>query len=209
MKRAIIVIQLLLLFSGFPSATGQGRNSFSYSAYNPITIGIFANFTYPSYPIFKGHYDSYQQKTFKLTNGIFEPEFDKEGYIERMGAYLKSADYADVAGDAIPEAIIVVGNLCDCSGVWYGIYVYDLKDSQHPHLLWAFQTGDRADGGLYKVYGKNGSLVVELLGAGSGPGISPDKLRCATCAEEYTRRRYTWNGHLFIQKGKAEIVKVQ
>jgi hypothetical protein len=126
-----------------------------------------------------------------------------------MGAYLKSADYADVTGDGVPDALVVVGNLCDCSGLWYGIYVYDLKDNQRPHLLWAFQTGDRSDGGLYKIYVKNRNLIVELLGAGSGPGIPADKVQCAACAKDYTRRKYVWNGRSFIQKGKPEVHKLQ
>ena len=150
------------------SAEAQTPARFDFSAYEPITSGVFANFTYPARPLFEGAADDDARKSFTLRHGIFRRRFNERGYIERLGAYLKSVEFADVTGDRRKEAIVVVGNLCDCSGEWFGIYVYTLAGRKPDRLLWAFQTGDRAVGGLRRVYGRRGNLVIELYGRGSG-----------------------------------------
>jgi len=204
----------LLLCLGFAccwlcvrSAGAQTPERFDYSAYSPVTSGVFASFTYPASPLFKGASDTDGRKSFTLKHGIFRPRFNERGYIDRLGAYLKSVEFADVTGDGGKEAIVAVGNLCDCSGEWFGIYVYELKGRKPLRLLWAFPTGDRARGGLRRVYGRRGKLVVELYGTGSGPNLTPRSFNgSACCTDDYTRRRYRWNGRRFVQEGKARVL---
>lgn len=189
------------------NAATQTSGRFDYSAYNAVTSGVFANLNYPARPLFRGATDDDGRRSFTLRSGIFQPRFNERGYIERLGAYLKSVEFVDVTGDRHKEAIVAVGNLCDCSGVWFGLYVYKLSGKKPIRLLWAFQTGDRAVGGLRNVYGQKGRLIVELYGSGSGPNLPPKTYydaRC--CTQDYTQRRYRWNGRRFIQEGKARLM---
>ena len=191
------------------TVVAQTPERFDYSAYGAVTSGVFANFTYPARPLFQDVTDD-KRKSFTLTHGIFRPRMNERGYIERLGAYLKSVEFVDVTGDGRKEAIVAIGNLCDCSGVWFGIYIYKLAGQKPAHLLWAFHTGDRADGGLRRVYGQSGRLIVELNGRGSGPNSPPKNYNGAQCCtNDYTQRRYRWNGSRFIQEGKARLLSQQ
>jgi hypothetical protein len=79
----------------------QTNERFNYSVYNPITSGVFANFTYPARPLFEG---ADNRKSLTLKDGIFHPEFNERDYIKRMGAYLKYVEFADVTGDRQQKA---------------------------------------------------------------------------------------------------------
>jgi hypothetical protein len=208
MRKSLLLYAAFACFwPGVRSAEAQNPERFNYAAYNPVTSGIFANFTYPARSLFEGAVAANRRKSFSLTDGIFRPRFNDRGYIERLGAYLKSVEFVDVTSDRQKEAIVVIGNLCDCSGQWFGIYIYQLAASKPVRLLWAFQTGDRAIGGLRQVYGRNGQLVVELYGSGSGPNFPPKNYGGAVCCTyDYTKRRYKWNGSHFVQKGKARLL---
>lgn len=191
-------------------ATGQPSTTFNYSAYSPVTSGVFADSTFPAAPVFRGATDSHRRQLFTLKNGIFEPGFDASGHIIRLGTYLKSVDFVDVTGDGRKDAIVVVGNLCDCSGVWFGVYVYRMAGPKPGRRWWSFRTGDRADGGLHHVFGHDGKLVLETYGAGSGPGQSPKRFPdCMLCAYEYTRRKYAWIGNHFAQYGKLRVIPLR
>ena len=206
-RSTLLVISLALELFCAMTAVAQTSERFDYSAYNAVSSGVFANFTYPSRPLFQGATDDHGRRFFTLRHGIFEPGINERGYIERLGAYLKSVEFADVTGDGRKEAIVAVGNLCDCSGVWFGIYVYKLAGRKPTRLLWAFRTGDRAVGGLRHVYGLRGKLIVELYGIASGPNLPPKSYNGAQCCtNDYTRRRYKWNGSRFIQQGKARLL---
>ncbi len=191
------------------SGNAQTPSHFNYSNYNPVTNGVFANFTFPAGPVFRGSTDDDGRKSFTLKNGIFEPGLGANGYINRLGTYLKSFDFADVTGDGRKDAIVVVGNLCDCSGVWFGVYIYRMAGRKPGRLMWSFQTGDRAAGGLRQVVGRNRKLIVETYGAGSGPGRLPSRdPDCMVCEKEYTRRTYAWVGNHFTQHGKSRVFPV-
>jgi hypothetical protein len=206
-KSVLLCIVLTYCWLCARSAEAQTPERFDLSAYDTVTSGVFANFTYPARPLFKGVGDAGRRKSFTLRRGLFRPKFNERGYIERLGAYLKSVEYADVTGDGHNEAIVAVGNICDCSGVWYGIYVYRLTGRKPARLLWAFQTGDRAYGGLRRVYGHRGKLTVELYGSGSGPNLPPKSVNgSACCTDDYTWRRYKWDGRRFVQEGKARLL---
>ena len=91
--------------------------------------------------------------------------------------------------------------------MWFGIYVYKLAGRKPAGLLWAFKTGDRAVGGLRRVYGRKGRLIVELYGSGSGPNLPPKNYYGAQCCtDDYTQRRYRWKASRFIQEGKARLL---
>lgn len=211
MNRSItFCISLVLGLFCSTTAVAQTFDPPNYSNYNPVSSGVFANFTYPARPLFKGSTDDDGRRSFTLKRGLFEPELNQRGYVKRLGAYLKSVEFGDVTGDGRKEAIVAVGNICDCSAVVFGIYIYKLAGRTPTRLLWAFRTGDRAVGGLRHVYARRGRLMVELNGVGSGPN-SPPKVYYSSqcCTNDYTQRRYRWNGRRFVQHGKARLLTVR
>lgn len=198
---------LAIFFASNLCVVAQTPDPHDYTAYNPVTKGIFANSTYPAQLMFRGEGSADKWKSFRLKNGLLYPKLDDKGYIVRIGVYLKSVHWADLTGDQQKEAIVIIGNICDCSGVSYGVYIYEMHMRKPTRLLWSFRTGDRALGGLRRVYGSKGQLVVELFGVGSGPGVFPKNYQGPMCCtDEYTQRRYQWNRDQFVQQGRWRVL---
>jgi hypothetical protein len=80
----------------------------------------------------------------------------------------------------------------------------------HPGLLWRFEDGDRADGGLRRIYAENGGLVVELYGKGKTVGgdlFADDGMTGGDCCPtHFTRARYRWDGERFMLNGEPEVL---
>lgn len=185
---------------------GQDRQGEILTDYPILKTGVFGNRTYPAAPILGNSATGDRRKTFRIVNGVFKPRFDKDGYIERTGAYLTKVEYADVTGDGVKEAIAFVLPLHNGNAVWYGVYVFSMSRGRPSKILWSFATGDRGVGGLKKIYGRKGRLVVELWGWNSGPDSPPTSHIEAQAGSSYfTRRNYSWNGRRFTQIGKARI----
>src|SRR5260370_23716551 len=75
-------------------------------------------------------------------------------------------------------------------------------EKEHPKLLWDFDTGDRADGGLRQVYADNGQLVIELFGKDGvigGQLYKGEEGLC--CPSSFTRTRYKWTSKHFQEIG--------
>jgi hypothetical protein len=89
------------------------------------------------------------------------------------------------------------------------VYIYTLKRNK-PRLLWAFDTGDRADGGLRRVKADNGYLLVELYSNGKildKDLDAEDKTnRGACCPTRFTRARYKWAGNGFRLASKPKVL---
>jgi hypothetical protein len=122
-----------------------------------------------------------------------------------VGMYLADVDYGDVTGDGVEEAMVRLGIHTGGSLMPNCLYIYTLKDNR-PRLLWAFVTGDRADGGLRSIYAEGGKLVVELYGKGTriGGKLYGTEDAPACCAKSVTRTRYQWRGGKFRQDGRPE-----
>jgi len=82
----------------------------------------------------------------------------------------------------------------DTGGTQYShyVYLYSLKAGK-PKLPAYFHTGDRAASGLYRVYGKNGNLVVELF--------DPNKRSGDCCSTGFVRTSYRWHEREFDAVG--------
>lgn len=152
----------------------------------------FANFTFP-WPRDLG--DS--RKTFSLSSGELKPTRDDAGMVEEMGVKLRSVVYGDVTSDGAEDAIVVLGVLTGGSAIPHATYIYALEEEK-PKLLWAISTGDRADGGLRRVYAEKGELVVERY--------SPVNSNGDCCPTLFTRIRYKWQDKEFQQTGKEETL---
>jgi len=91
------------------------------------------------------------------------------------------------------------------SAIPYYVYVYGIEWDK-PKLLWSFDTGDRADGGLRRAFAENGKLVVDLYGTNifvGGDYYSGGEGAC--CPSHYTRSRYQWTQNHFRRFGQLEV----
>jgi len=115
-------------------------------------------------------------------------------------------NYGDVTGDGVEEAMMMLGIESHGSAIPEIVYIFGVSKGK-PTLLWSFETGDRADGGLRQVYADHGNLVVELFGKdrvigrdlyrGDEPLAGP---------RSFTRARYEWREGEFRMKGSPEVL---
>src|SRR5262245_30069795 len=126
-----------------------------------------------------------------------------------MGVHLSRVSYCDVTGDGQEEAIVVLSILTGGSAMPNCVYVYTW-DQRRPKLLWAFDTGDRADGGLRRVKAENGRLLVELYGngklIGKDSGADDKTNRGSCCPTLFTRAYYKWTGKGFRLVSKPKVL---
>lgn len=166
----------------------------------PIRKIDFKNFTYP----WTKDLSTKDEKTFTLKDG--EIPFEREG---QMGVSLAKIEYADVTGDDTDEAILVISLQTGGSAVPNLVYIYT-AENEIPKLLWSFDTGDRAQGGLKGVYAENGKLVVETFGSSKFENDEwefkfPEKIAGYCCPTAYTKIHFKWNGKKFAVEGKPEL----
>ena len=196
----IPVLAVVLFFS--QTTFAQRRNS-------PIRSVDFANFTYPS----KGADLTDSSKAAKgnaytLRQGELPPKFGARNQLLNVWLKFGSVVYGDLTGDGHEEAIVNLSWVTGGSAMPSLIYVYTLRKGR-PKLLWAFETGDRADGGLKAVYAANGELVLELYGKDKIIGrdlYADDGTKNGDCCPTFfTRTRYLWRGGHFVRHGQAEL----
>src|SRR6266404_4221098 len=116
-------------------------------------------------------------------------------------------NYGDVTGDGIEEAMMMLGIESNGSAIPEIVYIFGLENGK-AKVLWSFQTGDRADGGLRQVYADGGNLVVELYGRGKiiGTDLYADDGTRVQQPYPYivTGTRYRWLKNHFQLIGKPE-----
>jgi hypothetical protein len=159
----------------------------SSSPIQPIRSVDFNNVAFPHYP----EYTDRAKKYVTLKAGDGGPAM---------------LNYGDVTGDGLEEAMMMLGIEGRGSAIPEIVYIFGL-DNAKPKLLWSFETGDRADGGLRQVYADHGELVVELFGKDRVIGTNlyrGDEGLC--CPSSFTRARYEWRGNKFELKGTAEVL---
>ncbi len=186
----IIVLVIALLFS---------QAAFIGEHVSSIRSIDFANFKYPgSTGLFPTA--EYATENFILSNGKSR-ETQKQ-----YGMTLAGILYGDVTGDGNEEAMISLIVETDGSAGVNHVYIYALERGK-PKFLWGFESGDRAWGGLKRVYAEVGDLVVELYGRGTQIegelGSTDSKALC--CPRSFTRTRYQWRGNRFQQHGEMQI----
>ena len=168
----------------------------------PVRAVDFSNFKYPGS---RGHFPTveYETEGFTLRRGRSE-ETPKQ-----YGMRLMEVSYGDVTGDGVEEAIIVLGVETEGSAGVSHVYIYT-PESGRPKFLWGFESGDRAWGGLKRVYAEGGGLVVELYGRGTQVGGSLGSTESVglCCPRSFTRTRYRWQRGSFRQQGEMEILPI-
>lgn len=166
---------------------------------SPIGKIDFKNF---SYPLPRGWQDS-DAREVELADG--RRPMSKE----RIGVSYLTVKFGDVTGDGEDEAFVILKLETAGAAIPQVVYVYTLKNGE-PELIWHFRTGDRADGGLKRIYARDGDLFVELfgqdryiLGEVETMQIDGDEAQLC-CPLHFTRTHYKWNGSNFILQGKRE-----
>lgn len=181
------------------SPTKDSSSATSPRAVSSIREIDFKNFTHPWTEA-----QEFDEKEFALENG------EKEKTDETNGASLLEIEYGDITNDGVEEAMISLapetGGNCSCEMV----YIYTLENKK-PKLLWSFDTEDRAQGGLKKVYATGGDLTVETFGDSKFENdkwnfsLPKDKFGGLCCPTAYTKIRFKWNGSKFEVEGKPEL----
>jgi hypothetical protein len=119
-------------------------------------------------------------------------------------AYL---DYGDVTGDGDEEAFAVLPIETRGTAIPHHVYIYSFQ-GRVLTLLWDFETCDRADGGLRKIYAENTRLVVELYGRDKrlGTNLCADDRTGTEQPYPYlvTRSRFSWINGKFQLEGSPE-----
>src|SRR5215213_7199115 len=162
---------------------------------SPVRSVNFSHFAFPKYPV----YDLERKRYITLKSGEGSPFY---------------IAYGDVTGDGEEDAMLALGVESGGSAIPHVIYVYGMQGNQ-PRLLWRFEDGDRADGGLRRIYAENGGLVVELYGKradGTGKIVGSDlfvedgMMGGDCCPSHFTRAHYKWNGKRFVLRGEPEVL---
>ena len=105
--------------------------------------------------------------------------------------------FGDVNNDGKDDAMAVVGIDSRGSAIPEYVYIFTLENGKLK-LLWDFETGDRADGGLKQIYADHGDLVIELEGKDRVIGENLYKGDAPLCCPDwYTRSVYRWDGRRF------------
>ena len=130
----------------------------------------------------------------RLTNG--SNLSDSGNGMTKEGLTLEEVQFADVIGDGQTDAIVVLRY--DSGGTMFSYYVYVYAFAAgKPKLLACFHAGDRANSGLYRVYGQDGKLVLELY--------DPQKSAGLCCSTRFIRTRYIWRNGRFLAAGAKEF----
>ncbi|MGQ0764024.1 MAG: hypothetical protein ACT4OT_18695 [Acidobacteriota bacterium] len=140
-----------------------------------------------------------------MKNGKYSGRL-QDGGVEPERVYHVDTVYGDVTGDGLDDAIVVLTVSIRGTAIPYYVYIYGIERNQ-PKLLWAFETGDRSDAGLCRVFAEKGDLVVELYGANmfvGGDYYILDEIP-ACCPSHYTRSRYQWKQNRFRRIDQLEV----
>ena len=141
----------------------------------------FCNFTFL-------YFDIYAKVTFnlRLKNGTRTLLRDKSGEIlertNNLGADLQDVVYGQIEG--LGETAICVIEI-DAGGTMVTdvVYIHKIENGK-PKLVWHWESGDRSDGGLRRLYIKGGNLVVETY-----EELADEPLCCAT---HFEKHYYHW-----------------
>lgn len=156
---------------------------------SPIRAVDFDNISYPNFPDYSDP-NGRKKKYVTLKPGEGGPNF---------------VNYGDITGDGIEEAMVALGIDNHGSAIPDYMYIFTIESGK-PKLIWEFETGDRADGGLRNVYAENGQLVIELFGKDrviGGQLYRGEEGLC--CPSSFTRARYKWTGKRFELVSKETL----
>lgn len=180
----IVVISWLAVISSCAGRSESSARPQRLAA--PIRSVNFDKLAYANFP----HYTIRPKKRLTLSPGEVTPDF---------------LTYGDMTADGIEDAAVAIEIPIRGSAILDYVYIYAMV-SGSPKVIWEFETGDRADGGLRNVYSENGQLVIELFGKNRTIGKQlylGDEPLC--CPGSFTKSFYHWNGTSF-QRLRSEVL---
>jgi len=161
----------------------------------------FTNFDYPGLQGMPRH--------LKVRDGKRPPK--RRDWVGRpfdISLSIGDVTYGDVTGDGEEDAIVDLGWETGGTADLSLVYIYTINNAKL-RLLWAFETGDRSDGGMKSVYALDGGLVIELFGKDKFIGrdlYAFDGVHLADCCPVlFTRTRYVWKGRGFRRIGSEVL----
>jgi hypothetical protein len=184
----------LLLAIAFSAAAFLHANPSSAQA--DIRQVDFKNFSYPWSDASLGEpgwLDISHERSVRLANG--RRLHDSGNGVTLEGLTLEEVQFSDVTSDGQTNAVVVLRYDSGGTMFFYYVYIYSFAAGK-PKLLACFQSGERADSGLYRVYGQEGKLVVELF--------DPEKQSGDCCSTGFIRTRYAWRNGKFLAVGAKE-----
>ncbi len=183
-----------------PNLQAELLDERSKTTVSPLGKFDFKNFTYE---LPRGWQNADGKIT--LENGKSPVSLAEEE--RKIGASFVTTKFADVTGDGVDEAFVIVKLETGGSAIPQVVYVFEWKENASK-LIWKFRTGDRADGGLKDIRVENGNLTVEIfgqdryiLGEVETSKITGDEEQIC-CPTHFTRSNYKWNGSNFRLEGK-------
>jgi hypothetical protein len=166
----------------------------------------FKNFAYPKLPTGKCS----RMRTVRVRNGKYGSLDDfSPRVVPRGGCWQVSVGpviYGDVTGDEQEDAMVVLYAEAGGTESSNDVFIYTLKRNR-PVLLWKFSTGDRAEGGLLKLYARDQKLVVELAGENRFIGGTLYGGDCTGACRPalFTRTTYQWIRGAFRRRGLEHL----
>lgn len=157
----------------------------------------FKNFTYPLSGPTLGHD---RLKWLDMSKASHIQLVDGKDAAGSPGFTLESVEFADVTGEGQEEAVVVLHFRTGGTQQTDYVYIYSFAAGK-PKLLAYFHSGDRGSSGLYRVYGENAKLVVELF--------DPEKRSGDCCSSGFVRTRYKWHNGRFEASGARESITLQ
>ena len=171
----------------------DGTNSTSRS---PIGQFDFKNY---SYPLPRGWHDS-DSREITLTDG------KRRTTEQKIGMEFLTTKFFDLTQNGEDEAAVILQIRTGGSAVPQIVYIFEWREGA-PNLIWYFRTGDRADGGLKKIYAEDNALIVELFGRDryifgqmETLKITGDEFQLC-CPTHFTKTRYVRSGRSFSIDG--------
>jgi hypothetical protein len=176
-----------------------------YSQQRPEGRNIdFRNFTFPFPPTaFLGVPDGMKwmanvTTSVTLVNG--RHDFDTNGPSRGPSVILDEVRYGYLTMSGQLDAMVMLSYHTGGTAYWNYVYAFSLA-SGNPKLLGWFQTGSRADSGLYRVIVTNGEFSLDLF--------DPAKREGDCCSTGFVRSRYLWENGQFKQAGPPEFGRVE
>jgi hypothetical protein len=158
----------------------------------------FRNFTYPLplHPSVPDHLrwmnsDIKTQKV-NLTRGQYESQGSTITLDEILFGYVTMSKQSD--------AMVVLTYHTGGTAQWKYVYVFNFTDGDARLIDW-FETGSRADAGLYRIYPSNGEFTIDLF--------DPDAREGDCCSTGYISTIYKWQNGKFVVSGKPKHGHVQ
>lgn len=154
-----------------------------------ITNVDFRNFTYP---VTEDLGTILPLRTFSIVEGGYSFQGGPKDTRVKIGHLGTIYDHVTGKGDSLSAIVVFSVAAGEYGTIGTGrsqcVYIYSLQRGKLD-LLWSFETGDRADGGLRNIYGTNGNLTIETYIADVGS--------CANCAKTFKQSIYEWTGSRF------------